>query len=664
MKLEIGSYHVDAKRCQITGFNEVTNIEPKVMEVLVYLYSHKGEVVSQEEIFSAVWPKAIFNPSSVQRCIAILRKAFDDDAKQPALIITHPKRGYSLDVPSPKLNTFRLVLSSGIAFLIIAAVFISIFLNQLPHKNDFSELLPISSSSGNEFAFMMSPNGLYIAFIREVENTKHIWIKQLDTGVEKRVSRQSADYLSLGWSPNGNGLVFTIREQVGSSLQFTTLDLVSMIPLEQEEAYRTTEHVISSHRLDWATDNMVYFTEKHRASSDTQLVSYNLSTKKKHVLHQSIRSDWLLMQSLSPDEAFIALGFEAGQNKYRVDLLELGSGQLKTLVMIEDGLSGLSWHPNGKSILLSKRNEILSVDLQGSVSKLPFKNYQIVRDATYSNSGKEIFMELVKVDVDILSAERENIKNLTPLVNSSSVDFLPVFSPDPTVFVFESHRFGQKQLFIYEQGQERLLFKNPDNVELFGIAWSKDGKSVFTASKDTIFRIEVASNKMEAIPHTHSSFYLREAYHHSDALLVSYRSPNGKGFHAAKFDLKTGELKEFEAKGKRLSCYSMGLDELDNIYFSNASAVFKRGDAGEVERIWQSPEAGIIGLTTESNTLFVTLEQGNQYKLVEHDLLSGKTDMTWIGNKDGKMLINAAHDYSQFLYLTEPTRQKHLARLR
>lgn len=634
------------------------------MEVLVYLYAHKGEVVSQEEIFNAVWPKAIFNPSSVQRCIAILRKAFDDDAKQQSLLITHPKRGYSLEVPNPKSNTFKFVLVGGTACLIIAAMFIFLFLNHFSHKNDFSNLLPISSSSGNEFAFMTSPNDLYIAFIRAEENSKHIWIKQLDTGVEKRISHQPADYLSLGWSPNGNGLIFAIREQAGTSLQFTTLDLVSMVPLEQEEAYRTMDYVISSHRLDWATDNTVYFTEKHRESSETQLVSYNLITKTKHVLHQSKQSDWLLMQSLSPGETLIALGFEAGQNKYRVDLLDLDSGQLKTLVTIEDGLSGLSWHPDKQSILMSKRNEILSVDLQGRVSKLPFKNYQIVRDASYSNSGEEIFMELVKVDVDILSADRENMKNLKRLVNSSSVDFLPVFSPDPSVFVFESHRFGQKQLFIYEQDQERLLFKNPDNVELFGIAWSKDGKSVFTASKDTIFRIAVTSNKVEAIPHKHNSFYLREAFHHSEALLVSYRSSDGVGFHVAKFDLKTGELKEFEAKGERLSCYSMGLDESDNIYFSNASNVFKRSDTGEIERVWQSQTAGIIGVTTDSNTLFVTLEQDNHYKLVEHDLLLGKTDVTWIGNKDGKMLINAAHDYSQFLYLTEPTRQKQLARLR
>ncbi|KKE85799.1 hypothetical protein N481_08445 [Pseudoalteromonas luteoviolacea S4047-1] len=634
------------------------------MEVLVYLYSHKGEVVSQEEIFSAVWPKAIFNPSSVQRCVAILRKAFDDDAKQPFLLITHPKRGYSLEVPSPKSNTLKCVFGGGIAVLIVVLALVSLFSNQQPYKNDFSDLLPISSSSGNEFAFMTSPNGLYIAFIRDEATSKHIWIKQLDTGMEKRISRQPGDYLSLGWSPNSNGLVFTLKEQVGSSLQVTTLDLVSMLPLDQEEAYRTTDYVISSHRLDWATDNTVYFTEKRRASSDTQLVSYNLITKDKRVLHQSKQTDWLLMQSLSPDEASIALGFEAGQNKYRVDLLDLNSGYSKTLVTIEDGLSGLSWHPDKKSILLSKRNEILSIDLQGSVTKLPFKNYQIVRDASYSYNGEEIFMELVKVDVDILSANRASVKTLKRLVNSSSVDFLPVFAPESSVFVFESHRFGQKQLFLYEQGKERLLFKNPDNVELFGIAWSKDGKSVFTASKNTIFRIDVASNKVEAIPHVHSSFYLREAYHHSDALLVSYRSSDGVGFHAAKFDLKTGELKDFEAKGERLSCYSMGLDKADNIYFSNTSEVFKRTGAGEVERVWQSQAAGIIGVTTESNLLFVTLEQGSQYKLVEYDLSSGNSDVTWIGNNEGKMLINAAHDYSQFLYLTEPTRQKRLVRLR
>ena len=51
------------------------------MDVLHTLNLNKGEVVSQEVIFAKVWPNATYNPSSVQRCIALLRKALQEDAK-------------------------------------------------------------------------------------------------------------------------------------------------------------------------------------------------------------------------------------------------------------------------------------------------------------------------------------------------------------------------------------------------------------------------------------------------------------------------------------------------------------------------------------------------------------------------------------------------------
>ena len=98
-KFEIGEFAVDVTRCQIVSREECTTIEPKVMDVLKILYENKGEVVSQETIFNAVWPRATFSPSSVQRSIAILRNALKEDAKNPRFIITLPKRGYSLSLP-------------------------------------------------------------------------------------------------------------------------------------------------------------------------------------------------------------------------------------------------------------------------------------------------------------------------------------------------------------------------------------------------------------------------------------------------------------------------------------------------------------------------------------------------------------------------------------
>jgi DNA-binding winged helix-turn-helix (wHTH) protein len=74
----------------------VVQIEPKQMDVLVFLAGAAGEVVSKQQIIDAVWPDLFITESVISRAIAGLRRALGDDAKQPRFIETILKRGYRL----------------------------------------------------------------------------------------------------------------------------------------------------------------------------------------------------------------------------------------------------------------------------------------------------------------------------------------------------------------------------------------------------------------------------------------------------------------------------------------------------------------------------------------------------------------------------------------
>ena len=77
------------------GEREV-QVEPKLMDVLVYLAENAGRVVSKNDITDAVWPELFITESVITRSIAGLRRAFGDDAKNPRFIETISKRGYRL----------------------------------------------------------------------------------------------------------------------------------------------------------------------------------------------------------------------------------------------------------------------------------------------------------------------------------------------------------------------------------------------------------------------------------------------------------------------------------------------------------------------------------------------------------------------------------------
>ncbi len=92
----IGNWEVSPTQGVITRGDEKVKLEPKVTEVLAYLATRPGEVVSRDDIEQAVWPNALVGYESVTKSIIKLRKALGDDARNPEYIETIPKRGYRM----------------------------------------------------------------------------------------------------------------------------------------------------------------------------------------------------------------------------------------------------------------------------------------------------------------------------------------------------------------------------------------------------------------------------------------------------------------------------------------------------------------------------------------------------------------------------------------
>jgi DNA-binding winged helix-turn-helix (wHTH) protein len=92
----IGEWLVQPRLNRLSRGERVVQIEPKLMDVLVYLASNAHEVVSKNDIMDAVWPDLFITESVISRAIAGLRRALGDDARHPRFIETILKRGYRL----------------------------------------------------------------------------------------------------------------------------------------------------------------------------------------------------------------------------------------------------------------------------------------------------------------------------------------------------------------------------------------------------------------------------------------------------------------------------------------------------------------------------------------------------------------------------------------
>lgn len=146
----VREWEVSPQEGLVTRGDGSNRLEPKVMEVLVYLASRQNEVVTRDDLEKAVWHGAVVGYDAVTSTVIKLRKALGDHARHPEYVVTVPKRGYKLIAPvrtkekaghpvatdtritasSPthlsKLGSTQRTITIG-ALIIVAAVAIAIF---------------------------------------------------------------------------------------------------------------------------------------------------------------------------------------------------------------------------------------------------------------------------------------------------------------------------------------------------------------------------------------------------------------------------------------------------------------------------------------------------------------------------------------------------------
>ena len=95
----IGQWRVIPALDEICRDGTTVKLEPRTMRVLICLAEHGGEVVSVNQLLDTVWQGLVVTQFSVYRAVAILRGAFEDDARDPTYIASVPRRGYRLVAP-------------------------------------------------------------------------------------------------------------------------------------------------------------------------------------------------------------------------------------------------------------------------------------------------------------------------------------------------------------------------------------------------------------------------------------------------------------------------------------------------------------------------------------------------------------------------------------
>lgn len=97
--LQIGEWQLDPRANLIFDANRSTKLEYKQIQLLLYLISKSGLLVTKQELLDEIWAGRVVVDDVITVAISRLRKALNDSARSPKFIKTVPGVGYKFILP-------------------------------------------------------------------------------------------------------------------------------------------------------------------------------------------------------------------------------------------------------------------------------------------------------------------------------------------------------------------------------------------------------------------------------------------------------------------------------------------------------------------------------------------------------------------------------------
>ena len=85
---------IDLDSFRLSKAGRVLEVEPKALNLLIFMVRNPGRLVERRELIGAVWGDSFVTDHVLNRAIGQLRKVLEDDAKVPRYIETVPTLGY------------------------------------------------------------------------------------------------------------------------------------------------------------------------------------------------------------------------------------------------------------------------------------------------------------------------------------------------------------------------------------------------------------------------------------------------------------------------------------------------------------------------------------------------------------------------------------------
>lgn len=475
-------------------------VEPRVMDALVYLVDRPGEVIGRDEILDAVWGDTVVCEHVLTRAIAELRRMLGDDSRTPRFIETIRKGGYRLiapvdwDVASPAPKSapvsprpMRLLwwLANAVVLTLAAVLFHYLPLRAHQPEPGLLLALPFTSYPGLEQNPAISPNGTQVAFSwgGPTGENVDIYLKQRNTETPLRLTDHDGYESHPAWSPDGAQIAFCRATREESA--------IFVIPAIGGTARKLADTQAFVGGLDWSPDgDYLAFSQPTSWGGRHQIHLLAVRTGEVRVLTDPpTEKEHDQLPRFSPDGKQIAFLRGATFDSRDIYRVPTAGGDAVRVTPALLGVHGLDWLPGTDELILaattggSMRSELWRL----SVSDRHMVRLRTAADwcasPTVASQGCGLVYEIATCETKINVIDRATEEEVT-LIASTRWDGQPQFSPDGNRIAFVSSRSGANELWVCEHDGSRPVQVTQLNATwIHQPYWSPDGRRlIFSAN--------------------------------------------------------------------------------------------------------------------------------------------------------------------------------------